>query len=57
MEGKKVIFVTNEEAENTDGVRGHLEAVGDGAYVPIFYEKYIKRGIDIALSFGSTCKY
>ncbi len=53
LEGKKVIFVANEEeAENADGARGHLEAVGDGAYVPSFYEKYIKRGIDIALSFG-----
>lgn len=53
LEGKKVIFVANEEeAENADGARGHLEAVGDSAYVPSFYEKYIKRGIDIALSFG-----
>lgn len=53
LEGKKVIFVANEEeSENADGVRGHLEAVGDSVYVPSFYEKYIKRGIDIALSFG-----
>lgn len=53
LEGKKVIFVANEEeAENADGVRGHLKAVGDSVYVPSFYEKYIKRGIDIALSFG-----
>lgn len=30
MEGKKVIFVENEEElENADGVKGHLEAVGD----------------------------
>ena len=53
LEGKKVIFVADEkESENADGVRGHLEAVGDSVYVPSFYEKYIKRGIDIALSFG-----
>lgn len=53
LEGKKVIFVENEEEpENADGVRGHLEAVGDSEHVPGFYEKYIKRGIDIVLSFG-----
>lgn len=53
LEGKKVVFVVNEEEpENADGARGHLEAVGDSDYAPGFYEKYIKRGIDIALSFG-----
>lgn len=53
LEGKKVIFVEDEnDKQNADGVRGHLEAVGDSKYVPGFYEKYIKRGIDIVLSFG-----
>ncbi len=53
LEGKKVIFVENdEEPENADGARGHLEAVGDSDHVPGFYEKYIKRGMDILLSFG-----
>lgn len=53
LEGKKVVFVENEEEpENADGVRGHLEDVGDSEHVPGFYEKYIKRGIDIVLSFG-----
>lgn len=53
LEGKKVIFVENDnEPENADGVRGHLEAVGESAHVPGLYEKYIKRGIDIVLSFG-----
>lgn len=53
FEGKKVAFVENEEeAANADGVRGHLEAVGDSAYKAGFYEKYVKRGIDIVLSFG-----
>lgn len=53
LEGKKVIFVENdEEKENADGVRGHLEAIGDSDYNPGFYDKYIKRGIDIVLSFG-----
>lgn len=52
LEGKKVVFVENkEEPENADGVRGHLEAVGDSNYVPGFYEKYVKRGIDVVLSF------
>lgn len=53
MEGKKVIFIedTNDK-ENADGVRGHLEAVGDSDHIPGFYEKYIKRGMDIILSFG-----
>lgn len=53
FEGKKVIFVENEEdPENADGVRGHLEPVGASAYTPSFYDKYVKRGLDIVLSFG-----
>lgn len=53
IEGKKVIFVENEEEpENADGVRGHLEAVGDSDYKESFYEKYVKRVIDIILSFS-----
>ena len=53
LEGKKVIVVENEdEPANADGVKGYLEAVGESEYKPGFYEKYVKRGIDIALSFG-----
>lgn len=53
LEGKKVIFVEDEnEKENADGVRGHLEAVGDSNYRPGFYERYVKRAMDIVLSFG-----
>lgn len=53
LEGKKVVFVENEnEPENADGVRGHLEAVGDSNHTPGVYEKYIKRGLDVILSFG-----
>lgn len=53
FEGKKVIFVKNEEeSENADGVCGHLEAVGDNEHKAGFYEKYIKRGVDVVLSFG-----
>lgn len=52
LAGKKVIFVEDEnDKENADGVKGHLEAVGDSDYVPRFYEKYVKRGLDITLSF------
>ena len=53
LEGKKVIFVEDEaDKENADGVRGHLEAVGDINHIPTIYEKYVKRMFDIILSFG-----
>lgn len=53
LEGKKVVFVENKnEPENADGVRGHLEAVGESQHKAGFYEKYIKRGLDVILSFG-----
>lgn len=53
MEGKRVVFVESEEdGENADGKRGHLEAVGDSEYQPGFYEKYVKRLIDVILSFA-----
>ena len=51
--GKKVVFVEDEnDPENADGVKGHLEAVGDSEYKPGIYDKYVKRVIDIILSFG-----
>lgn len=53
MEGKKVIFIEDEnDRENADGVKGHLEAIGESDYQPSFYAKYIKRMIDIVLSFA-----
>ena len=53
MEGKMVRFVENEnEKENADGVRGHLEAVGPSGHTPSFYEKIVKRILDLILSFG-----
>ena len=53
LEGKKVVFIENEnEPENADGICGHLEAVGEVEYVSTVYDKYLKRGIDIILSFG-----
>ena len=43
MEGKKVVFVENEEEPaNADGVCGHLEAVGDSDHHAGFYEKVVK---------------
>ena len=52
MQGKMVRFVENpEEKENADGVRGHLEALGRSSHRPSFYEQYIKRALDICLSF------
>lgn len=52
VEGKKVIFVEDiNDPMNADGKQGHLEAVEDITHIPTFYESYIKRGIDIALSF------
>lgn len=52
MEGQKVHFVENEsQPENADGVRGHLEMISGGTGYRSFYDKYIKRMIDITLSF------
>ena len=53
MEGKKVVFIESEtEKENADGVRGHLEAVGEASHKAGIYEKVFKRLFDIVLSFG-----
>ena len=53
MEGKKVRFVEdNNEEENADGVRGHLEAVRETEHHAGFYETFVKRLLDIILSFG-----
>lgn len=52
MEGKVVRFIENQnEQENADGVRGHLEAIGESKYKAGIYEKTFKRAIDIVLSF------
>lgn len=53
MEGKKVVFIVDEhDKENADGVRGHLEAVGNSEKRTGIYENVIKRVLDIILSFG-----
>ncbi len=52
FEGKKVIFIeNNNDKENADGVKGRLEVIGDSEYVAGFYDKTIKRLMDIILSF------
>ena len=52
MEGKKVRFVMDEtEPVNADGVRGHLEAIGQADGRRSFYDKVVKRAMDVALSF------
>lgn len=54
MEGKKVKFVENySEPGNADGVRGHLEAVGNSNHTADVYERFVKRGFDIILSFAA----
>jgi Sugar transferases involved in lipopolysaccharide synthesis len=51
MEGKKVVFIEDEnDKRNADGVCGHLEAVGESDYKPGFYERFVKRAIDLFLS-------
>lgn len=51
MEGKKVVFVEDSnDKENAYGDRGHLEAVGISQHEASFYEKYVKRVLDVILS-------
>lgn len=51
MEGKKVVFIADEnDKENADGVRGHLEAVGESENRKRGYA-FFKRFFDIVISF------
>lgn len=51
MRGKKVVFAFDEtDAENADGVRGHLRAVGESERNKSGY-RFWKRLFDIAISF------
>ena len=53
LEGKIVVFVEDEsDSENADGEKGHLEATGEAEPSWGVYDQYVKRGIDICLSFG-----
>ena len=52
MEGKEVVFIEEEsDPVNADGVRGHLEAVGESDFGESFYTRRVKRTIDLLLSF------
>ena len=52
MEGKQVRFVYDEDdKENADGVRGHLEAIGETQENRDIY-RCVKRGLDIITSSG-----
>lgn len=52
FEGKKVIFkFDRNDIKNADGVKGHLESIGFDEYKNEFYEKYIKRMLDIIFAF------
>lgn len=52
MVGKKVVFITDESDNvNADGVKGHLEAVGESEKSRGFYNLVFKRFIDIVISF------
>lgn len=51
--GKRVVFVQDDnDDENADGVRGHLEAVSASVQQQSLYSKYGKRMLDVVLSFG-----
>ena len=53
FEGKKVIFIENEaDSENADGLSGHLVITGEAELKHSFYQQYVKRCIDIMLSFA-----
>lgn len=52
LEGKKVLFIKdNIDPINADGAHGHLIEIGITTYMPNFYAKYVKRGIDKFLAF------
>ncbi len=52
MEGKRVVFIEYEnDNKNADGIRGHLEAVGDSPKVKGFYVNVVKRILDVIISF------
>jgi len=53
MQGKMVRFVEDDaELENADGMRGLLEAIGVSNHKAGFYERIVKRILDLILSFG-----
>lgn len=52
MERQMVVFVADEsDPENADGVRGHLQAVGEFEKVKGVYVNIVKRALDVFVSF------
>ncbi|MBQ0083329.1 MAG: sugar transferase [Clostridiales bacterium] len=52
VEGKKVEFVEDDRDDcNADGVRGHLVIVGNSEIKESFYANYVKRILDLIISF------
>lgn len=52
LEGKRVVFVEDQDKpENADGLRGYLQTTGESSFKPGIYDRYVKRAIDIVLSF------
>lgn len=55
MEGKMVKFVEDSnEAENADGIRGHLEAISPSDHHAGVYERVVKRLFDETYITGSV---
>ena len=53
MQGKVVKFVEcDSDRVNADGVKGHLESMGNSTPASSFYERVVKRILDIILSFS-----
>ena len=60
MEGKTVVFIEEEsDPVNADGVRGHLEAIGESSFRESFYTRRGKRAIGLFVSpvFGFIPRY
>lgn len=52
VEGKAVVFVeSSDDSPNADGACGHLEATGPAILHETFYSRFVKRALDLILSF------
>lgn len=52
VEGKSVVFVESaDDPPNADGACGHLEATGPAILHETFYSRFVKRALDLILSF------
>ena len=52
VEGKSVVFVeSSDDPPNADGARGHLDAIGPAILHETIYSRFVKRALDLFLSF------